>query len=68
MHGALVIPGWAIDPVPENVRKEVWVLEAGALRAFMEREPIRLADAEVSRAAFALNDYIRSRERSRQRA
>ncbi len=59
VRAALVFPGWWIDPAPDVVRRDVWVLEPKALRKYVEREPIRLTLEDVSMAGFHLEQYVR---------
>jgi len=55
----VVFPGWFVNPMPESLKKKVWVLNPEALSSFIENEPIRLKDNDMHMAAFHLSRYIR---------
>jgi hypothetical protein len=61
IRGAVVFPGWFIEPSNDARRLGVWVLEPKALPAFIEKEPVRLSDADVAVGAFHLSRYVRAR-------
>lgn len=60
VRGALVFPGWWVDPAPASRRRGVWVLEPKALPDFLQNEPLRLENADVALAAYHLSRYIRT--------
>lgn len=60
VRGALVYPGWFVDPSLKNAFEDLWVLEPKALPDFIERESIRLSDADVALASYHLSRYIRA--------
>lgn len=60
VKGAVVFPGWFVEPVPAESGLDVWVLEPKALPAFIEHEPVRLPLADVALAAYHLSRYIRT--------
>lgn len=61
VRGAVVYPNWWVDPAPEEIRQDVWVLEPKALPSFIKHEPVRLVDSDVNLATFHLSQYIRSK-------
>lgn len=62
VRGAVLFPGWYVDPVPDSVKRDTWVLEPKALPAWIERETLAINSADVSLAAFHLSRYVRSVE------
>jgi len=60
VRGAIVFPGWFVEPSGDAKRLGVWVLEPKALPAFIENEPVRLTDTEVALAAYHLSRYVRA--------
>lgn len=61
VRGAVLFPHWWVDPAPECIRKDVWVLEPKALPAFLKNEPQRLASEDVKLVASRLKSYVRNR-------
>jgi len=61
VRGALLFPGVRVDPMPVEMRRDVWIIETGALPGYITREPIRLAMTEVLEAASQLRRFSRSR-------
>jgi hypothetical protein len=61
IRGAVVFPGWFIEPSSDVKRLGVWMLEPKALPAFIENEPVRLTDADVALTAFHLSRYVRAK-------
>jgi hypothetical protein len=62
VRGVVVFPGWWIDPAPESIKAQAWVLEPKALPGWIEKEPVSIAATDVSLAAFHLSRYIRTAE------
>jgi hypothetical protein len=60
VKGAVVFPGWFVEPPHDVSALDVWVLEPKALPAFIEHEPVRLRTEDVALAAFHLSRYIRA--------
>jgi hypothetical protein len=60
VRGAIVFPGWFVEPMPRNSKPDIWVLEPKALPAFIENERVCLDDSDVSLAAYHLSRYVRS--------
>lgn len=61
VRGAVVFPGWFVDPMTTEVKKgDIWVLEPKGLPSFIEHEPRRLPDADVTLAAYHLSRYVRT--------
>lgn len=63
IRGAVVFPGWFVEPQESASKLDVWILEPKALEGFMAREPVRLTPSDVSLAAFHLSRYIRQAQR-----
>jgi hypothetical protein len=64
VKGAIVFPGWFVEPPPGGTKLDIWVLEPKALPGFIEREPERLPMSDVSLAAFHLSRYVRTSAKS----
>lgn len=64
VRGVVVFPGWFVEPMPPEIKREVWVLEPKALPAFIEQEETSIVDADVALAAYHLSRYVRSSEGS----
>jgi hypothetical protein len=62
VRGVVVFPGWWVDPAPESIKAQAWVLEPKALPGWIEKEPVSIAPTDVSLAAFHLSRYIRTAE------
>lgn len=62
IKGAVVFPGWFVEPPPSGSKLDIWVLEPKALPAFIEQQPMRLTATDVSLAAYHLSRYIRSKQ------
>jgi len=60
VFGAVVFPGWWVDPPPPGSRSDVWVLEPKGLPGFLGHEPVRLEASDVALAAYHLSRYIRT--------
>ena len=60
VRGVVVYPGWWIEQVHRERRRDVWVLEPKALPGFIEHEPPVIAPDDVALAAFHLSRYVRS--------
>jgi hypothetical protein len=54
----IVFPGWFVEPNPKGIG--VWVLNPKALPAFIQNEPITIADSDLHLAVFHLTRYIRA--------
>jgi len=63
VRGAVVFPGWFVEPPPSGSSLGLWVLEPKAIPAFIEREPERLSLSDVSLVAFHLSRYIQASEK-----
>lgn len=61
VRGALLFPGWRVEPMSIEMRRDVWLIEPRALPGFIAREPIRLATTEVLEAVSQLRRFARSR-------
>ena len=62
VRGVIVFPGWFVDPMPSEMKKELWVLEPKALPSFIEQEDRVLPDFDVALAAYHLGRYVRTVE------
>ncbi len=60
VRSAVLFPQWWVEPAPESIRKDVWVLEPKALPAFLKNEPRRLASEDVNLIASRLKSYVES--------
>jgi hypothetical protein len=58
VRGAIVFPGWFVEPSADAKRLGVWVLEPKALPAFIRNEPVRLADEDVALAAYHISRHV----------
>ena len=58
VRSALLFPQWWVEPAPESIRKDVWVLEPKALPAFLKNEPRRLTPEDVYLIASRLRGYV----------
>jgi hypothetical protein len=63
IRGAVVFPGWFVEPQKSEPKLDVWVLEPKALEGFVDREPVRLSASDVSLASFHLSRFIRQAQR-----
>lgn len=67
VRGVVLFPGWYIEPMSAAWRRspeKPWVLEPKALPAFIENEPDRIAESDLSLAAFHLSRYVRTTEKN----
>ena len=62
VRGVILFPGWFVDPMPVDTKRDLWVLEPKALPAFIEHEDRVLADSDVALAAYHLGRYVRTVE------
>lgn len=60
VRGVVLFPGWFVDPVPKDIKKDVWVLEPKALPQWIETEQPTLESEVVRLAAYHLARYVRS--------
>ncbi len=58
VRGAIVFPGWFVEPVPKSLKKDLWLLEPKALPAFLRQEPMRLRAEQVTMIAHHLSRHI----------
>lgn len=61
VRGAVLFPEWWVDPAPESIRRDVWVLEPKAFPKFLQREAAKLSAADVLLITTNLSQYIRSK-------
>ena len=55
----IVFPGWFVQPMPENLKKRIWILSPTALSSFIKNEQIRIQESDMHLAAFHISRYIR---------
>lgn len=63
VRGAILIPGWFIEPMSPAWRRSPdlpWVLAPSGLRSFIEHEPCRITKSDLAFAASALAQYVRN--------
>jgi hypothetical protein len=60
VRGVVVYPGWWIEQVNREHRRDVWVLEPKALPGFIEHEPAVVSPDDMTLAAFHLSRYVRN--------
>ena len=59
-HPVVLFPGWWIDPLPSEERRNLWVLEPKALPAFIGNSPAELSHEDVKLLSFHLSRYVRA--------
>jgi len=57
VHGALVFPGWYVDPKLKNAFNKMWVIAPRALPDFIAQEPVCLNPSDLSLAASHLSRF-----------
>lgn len=55
----VLFPDWFVQPMKSPGAPEVWVLNPKALSKFIENDPVRLSDSDLSLATFHMDRYIR---------
>ena len=55
----IVFPGWFVKPMPENLKKRIWILNPKALPSFINNELITINESDMHLAAFHISRYIR---------
>lgn len=61
VRGVVLFPGWFVDPVPQDIKRDVWALEPKAFPSWLQRELPSLSESDVALVAFHLSRYIRTR-------
>ena len=61
VKGALVFPGWFVDPKLKNAFDGLWVLEPKALPSFIEQESVKLTRPDVFLITSRLSQLVQSR-------
>lgn len=56
----VLFPGWWIEPMKSPHAPDVWVLEPKALPRWIENEPLRILEPDLSLAKFHLDLYVRN--------
>ncbi len=59
IRSVLVFPDWFVEPVPTDLKKQLWVLNPKALQAWIDGEPKSIPDADVHLATYHLSMYVR---------
>jgi len=60
IRSVVLFPGWFVEPIPQALTTDLWVLNPKALPKFLPNEPTRLEPADVQMATFHLSRYIRT--------
>lgn len=55
----IVFPGWFVQPMPEYLKKRIWILNPKVLSSFINNEPITINESDMHLAAFHISRYIR---------
>lgn len=55
----IVFPGWFVQPMSEDLKKRIWILNPEALSSFIKNEPLRIQESDMHLAAFHISRYIR---------
>lgn len=55
----IVFPGWFVQPMPEYLKKRIWILNPEALSSFINNEPKTINESDMHLAAFHISRYIR---------
>jgi hypothetical protein len=55
----IVFPGWFVQPMPEYLKKRLWILNHIALDSFISNEPVSIQESDMCLAAFHISRYIR---------
>ena len=55
----IVFPGWFVQPMPEYLKKRIWILNPRVLSSFINNEPITINESDMHLAAFHISRYIR---------
>lgn len=59
VHPVVLFPGWWVEPLPAEQRKQLWVLEPKALPKFIENAKTQLSLEDAKLCAYHLSRYIR---------
>jgi hypothetical protein len=55
----IVFPDWFVKPMPENLKKRIWILNPKMLPYLINKEPERIYKNDMHLAAFHISRYIR---------
>ena len=55
----IVFPGWFVRPMPDYLKKRLWILNPIALDSFISNEPVRIQESDMHLVAFHISRYIR---------
>jgi len=55
----IVFPGWYVQPIPEYLKKRIWILNPEVLSSFINNEPKTINESDMYLAAFHISRYIR---------
>jgi hypothetical protein len=55
----IVFPDWFVKPMPENLKKRIWISNPKMLPYFISKEPERIDKSDMHLAAFHISRYIR---------
>lgn len=56
----VLFPGWWIESMKSSHAPDIWVLEPKALPTFIENDPVRILEPDLSLAKFHLDLYVRN--------
>lgn len=56
----LVFPGWFVERMTKETKREIWVLHPKGLVAFIQNEKVCIRPEDLHLAAYHLSSYIRS--------
>jgi hypothetical protein len=61
VRSVLVFPDWFVEPIPNDLKEHLWILNPKALQSWIELEPKRIPEDDVHLATYHLSRYIRVR-------
>jgi hypothetical protein len=56
----VLFPGWWIESMKSPHAPDIWVLEPKALPRWIENDPVRILEPDLSLAKFHLDLYVRN--------
>jgi len=55
----IVFPGWFVQPMPDSLKKRIWVLNPEVLQSFIKNESETIEENDMRLAVFHISRYIR---------
>jgi hypothetical protein len=55
----IVFPGWFVQPMPETLKKRIWILNPEALPSFIINKPKIIDESDMYLAAYHISRYIK---------